>query len=95
MTMNPTTKVREIAGVTTAVANGDLSKKIAVEVKGEILDLKNMTKCIVDRLGTFASEAKRLVRWGWTELFVARRILTMWRGSGRISQRMPTQWPPI
>ena len=54
--MNLTTQVREIAKITTAVANGDLSKKIAVKVKGEILDLKNTINTIVDRLSTFASE---------------------------------------
>ncbi|KAL5313359.1 hypothetical protein ACEPPN_019092 [Leptodophora sp. 'Broadleaf-Isolate-01'] len=62
MAMNLTTQVREIAKITTAVANGDLSKKIAVEVKGEILDLKNTINTMVDRLGTFASEVSKVAR---------------------------------
>ncbi|KAH6700628.1 two-component histidine kinase [Leptodontidium sp. MPI-SDFR-AT-0119] len=60
--INLTTQVREIAKITTTVANGDLSKKIAVEVKGEILDLKNTINTIVDRLGTFASEVSKVAR---------------------------------
>jgi osomolarity two-component system sensor histidine kinase NIK1 len=62
MAMNLTTQVREIAKITTAVARGDLSKKIAVEVKGEILDLKNTINTMVDRLGTFASEVSKVAR---------------------------------
>ncbi|KAH7308864.1 histidine kinase [Rhexocercosporidium sp. MPI-PUGE-AT-0058] len=74
MAMNLTTQVREIAKITTAVANGDLSKKIAVEVNGEILDLKNTINTMVDRLGTFASEVSKVARtcrprWGkWKDL---------------------------
>jgi HAMP domain-containing protein len=57
MASNLTGQVRNIAEVTTAVANGDLSKKITVDVKGEILDLKNTINTMVDQLSTFASEA--------------------------------------
>ncbi|TLS29345.1 hypothetical protein PpBr36_01159 [Pyricularia pennisetigena] len=62
MAMNLTTQVREIANVTSAVAAGDLSKKIRVEVKGEILDLKNTINTMVDRLGTFAFEVSKVAR---------------------------------
>ena len=56
MAGNLTAQVRNIAEVTTAVAKGDLSKKIAVDVKGEILELKNTINTMVDQLGSFASE---------------------------------------
>ena len=62
MAMNLTTQVREIAKVTTAVARGDLSKKIGVEVQGEILDLKITINTMVDRLGTFAFEVSKVAR---------------------------------
>lgn len=62
MAMNLTTQVREIAKVTTAVAKGDLTKKIGVEVKGEILDLKNTINTMVDRLSTFAFEVSKVAR---------------------------------
>nr|AAB03698.1 Nik-1 [Neurospora crassa] len=62
MAMNLTTQVREIAKVTTAVAKGDLTKKIGVEVQGEILDLKNTINTMVDRLGTFAFEVSKVAR---------------------------------
>jgi osomolarity two-component system sensor histidine kinase NIK1 len=62
MAMNLTTQVREIAKVTTAVARGDLTKKIGVEVQGEILDLKNTIITMVDRLGTFAFEVSKVAR---------------------------------
>jgi HAMP domain-containing protein len=56
MAANLTTQVRAIAEVTTAVAQGDLSKKIDVDVQGEILELKNTINTMVDQLGTFAVE---------------------------------------
>ncbi|MDB5772150.1 MAG: response regulator, partial [Burkholderia sp.] len=56
MASNLTGQVRNIADVTTAVANGDLSKKITVDVKGEILELKNTINVMVDQLSSFASE---------------------------------------
>ncbi|KAH7117189.1 hypothetical protein B0J13DRAFT_599890 [Dactylonectria estremocensis] len=62
MAMNLTTQVREIAKVTTAVARGDLTKKIGVEVQGEILELKNTINQMVDRLGTFAVEVSKVAR---------------------------------
>jgi HAMP domain-containing protein/signal transduction histidine kinase/CheY-like chemotaxis protein len=62
MAGNLTAQVRNIAEVTTAVANGDLSKKITVDVKGEILELKNTINTMVDQLGAFASEVTRVAR---------------------------------
>jgi len=60
MAANLTGQVRAIAEVTTAVASGDLSKKIQVDVKGEILELKNTINTMVDQLGTFAKEVTRV-----------------------------------
>jgi HAMP domain-containing protein len=62
MAANLTGQVRNIAEVTTAVANGDLSKKITVDVKGEILELKNTINTMVDQLRSFASEVTRVAR---------------------------------
>ncbi|WP_376959801.1 HAMP domain-containing protein [Azospirillum sp. A26] len=62
MAANLTGQVRNIADVTTAVANGDLSKKITVPVKGEILELKNTINTMVDQLNSFASEVTRVAR---------------------------------
>src|SRR5205807_2209431 len=62
MAGNLTAQVRNIAEVTTAVANGDLSKKITVEVRGEILELKNTINTMVDQLNSFASEVTRVAR---------------------------------
>src|SRR6187397_1248175 len=62
MANNLTGQVRNIAEVTTAVANGDLSKKIAVDVKGEILELKNTINTMVDQLNAFANEVTRVAR---------------------------------
>jgi HAMP domain-containing protein/signal transduction histidine kinase/DNA-binding response OmpR family regulator len=67
MAGNLTAQVRSIAGVTTAVANGDLSKKITVDVKGEILELKNTINTMVDQLNSFASEVTRVAREVGTE----------------------------
>jgi HAMP domain-containing protein/CheY-like chemotaxis protein/signal transduction histidine kinase len=67
MASNLTNQVRNIAEVTTAVANGDLSKKIAVDVKGEILELKNTINTMVDQLNGFASEVSRVAREVGTE----------------------------
>src|SRR6185436_1622696 len=62
MGSNLTSQVRNIAEVTTAVANGDLSRKIGVDVKGEILELKNTSNTMVDQLRGFASEVTRVAR---------------------------------
>ncbi|KAI8374774.1 hypothetical protein BD560DRAFT_350077 [Blakeslea trispora] len=67
MAANLTNQVRSIAEVTKAVANGDLSKKIEVETRGEILDLKNTVNDMVDQLRVFASEVTRVSREVGTE----------------------------
>jgi HAMP domain-containing protein/CheY-like chemotaxis protein/signal transduction histidine kinase len=67
MATNLTTQVRNIATVTTAVARGDLSRKITVDVKGEILELKNTINTMVDQLNAFASEVTRVAREVGTE----------------------------
>jgi signal transduction histidine kinase/HAMP domain-containing protein/DNA-binding response OmpR family regulator len=67
MAGNLTSQVRNIAEVTTAVAAGDLSKKITVDVKGEILELKNTINTMVDQLRSFAAEVTRVAREVGTE----------------------------
>ena len=67
MASNLTGQVRNIAEVTTAVARGDLSRKIAVDVKGEILELKNTINTMVDQLNAFAGEVTRVAREVGTE----------------------------
>ncbi len=67
MAGNLTSQVRNIADVTKAVAKGDLSKKITVDVKGEILELKNTVNTMVDQLSSFASEVTRVAREVGTE----------------------------
>jgi HAMP domain-containing protein/CheY-like chemotaxis protein/signal transduction histidine kinase len=67
MASNLTGQVRNIADVATAVANGDLSRKITVDVKGEILELKNTLNTMVDQLNGFASEVTRVAREVGTE----------------------------
>jgi len=67
MAKNLTNQVRDIAEVTTAVANGDLSRKITVEARGELVTLKNTINAMVDSLGSFASEVTRMAREVGTE----------------------------
>src|SRR5206468_624597 len=67
MASNLTNQVRNIASVTTAVAYGDLSRKITVDVRGEILELKNTINTMVDQLNSFASEVTRVAREVGTE----------------------------
>src|SRR6478736_5980335 len=67
MASNLTNQVRNIAEVTTAVARGDLTRKITVNVQGEILELKNTFNTMVDQLGSFASEVTRVAREVGTE----------------------------
>ena len=67
MAGNLTNQVRNIAGVTTAVAKGDLSTKITVDARGEILELKNTINTMVDQLNSFASEVTRVAREVGTE----------------------------
>ncbi len=67
MATNLTDQVRNIAGVTTAVANGNLSRKITVDARGEIQELKNTINTMVDQLNSFASEVTRVAREVGTE----------------------------
>src|SRR5205823_633700 len=67
MASNLTNQVRNIAQVTTAVAMGDLSKKITVDVSGEVLELKNTINTMVDQLNSFAAEVTRVAREVGTE----------------------------
>jgi HAMP domain-containing protein len=67
MASNLTAQVRNIAAVTTAVATGDMTKKIAVDARGEILELKNTINTLVDQLSSFASEVTRVAREVGTE----------------------------
>ncbi|HEY6115722.1 MAG TPA: HAMP domain-containing protein [Candidatus Dormibacteraeota bacterium] len=67
MAGNLTSQVRNIAAVTTGIANGDLSKKITVDVRGEILELKNTINTMVDQLNAFANEVTRVAREVGTE----------------------------
>src|SRR5207249_4189680 len=67
MAANLTGQVRNIAEVATAIANGDLTKKITVDVKGEILELKNTINKMVDQLNAFSSEVTRVAREVGTE----------------------------
>src|SRR5678809_601421 len=67
MAANLTGQVRNIAEVTTAVATGDLSKKITVDVRGEILELKNTINTMVEQLNSFGSEVTRVAREVGTE----------------------------
>ena len=64
---NLTNQVRNIADVTTAVAKGELSKKITVDASGEILELKNTINTMVDQLSTFAAEVTRVAKEVGTE----------------------------
>src|SRR5262249_34010317 len=67
MAGNLTSQVRNIADVTKAVATGDLSRKITVDVKGEILELKNTVNTMVDQLRSFGGEVSRVAREVGTE----------------------------
>ena len=94
MAGNLTGQVRNIAEVTTAVANGDLTKKVTVDVRGEILELKNTINAMVDQLNSFASEVTRVAREvGRTGGWAGRRSCATWRASGRTSPTTSTRWP--
>ena len=67
MATSLTAQVRNIAEVTTAVANGDLSKKVTVDVKGEIQELKQTINTMVDQLSSFAAEVTRVAKEVGTE----------------------------
>ena len=86
MASNLTGQVRNIAEVATAIANGDLSKKITVDVRGEILQLKETLNTMVEQLRSFAAEVTRVAREvgtkaGWAD----RPTCPAWPAHGRIS----------
>ena len=84
MAGNLTAQVRNIAEVSTAIANGDLSKKITVPVRGEILELKDTVNTMVDQLNSFASEVTRVAREVGTEgSWAARPRCRAWPARGR------------
>ena len=80
MASNLTGQVRNIAEVATAVARGDLSRKITVDVKGEILELKDTINTMVDQLRSFASEVTRVAREVGTDGTLGRSGAGAWRG---------------
>ena len=80
MAGNLTAQVRNIAEVTTAVARGDLSRKITVDVKGEILELKNTINTMVDQLNAFAGEVTRVAREVGTDGKLGGQASRAWRG---------------
>ena len=91
MAANLTAQVRNIAEVTTAVARGDLSRKITVDVKGEILELKNTINTMVDQLRSFAAEVTRVAREVGTEgKLGAGRGARAWPAPGRTSPTRST-----
>jgi len=95
MAGNLTAQVRNIAAVTTAVARGDLSRKITVDVKGEILELKNTINTMVDQLNAFASEVTRVAREVGTDVSSAgRQRCRGWPGRGKTSPTTSTSWRP-
>ena len=94
MASNLTGQVRNIAEVTTAVARGDLSRKITVDVKGEILELKNTINTMVDQLNAFAGEVTRVAREVGTEGKLGGRPTCRGYGTaGRTSPTRSTRWP--
>jgi len=85
MAGNLTAQVRNIAQVTTAVANGNLSRKITVDVQGEILELKDTINTMVDQLNSFASEVTRVAREVGTEgKLGGQRKYVAWVARGKI-----------
>ena len=93
MAGNLTAQMRNIAEVTIAVANGDLSKKITVDVRGEILQLKEAINTMVDQLRSFASEVTRVAREVGTEGRLGGQAVVPARGGpGRTSPTRSTRW---
>jgi methyl-accepting chemotaxis protein len=76
------------------VANGDLSKKITVDVRGEILQLKEATNTMVDQLRSFAAEVTRVAREVGTEgKLGGQAVVPVWLEPGRILPTRSTPWP--
>jgi len=95
MAANLTGQVRNIAEVTTAVAGGDLSKRITADVKGEILELKLTINTLVDQLNAFASEVSRVAREVGTEGKLGGQAqVPEWRAPGRTSPTTSIRWQP-
>ncbi len=93
MASNLTGQVRNIAEVATAVARGDLSRKITVDVKGEILELKDTINTMVDQLRAFASEVTRVAREVGTDGNSAgRHRYPAWAAPGKTSRIPSTPW---
>ena len=89
-----TDQVRNIAEVTKAVQAGDLSRKITVDVKGEILELKNTINTMVDQLRSFAAEVTRVAREVGTEGKLGGQAdVKGWPAPGRTSRTASTSWP--
>ena len=86
--------MRNIADVTTAVARGDLSRKITVDVRGEILELKDTINTMVDQLNAFASEVTRVAREVGTEGKLGGQAAgaRAWPAPGRTSPTTSTRW---
>ena len=94
MASNLTGQVRNIAEVATAVAQGDLSKKITVNVSGEILQLKETLNTMVDQLNAFAGEVTRVAREVGTEgKLGGQAAVPGWQGPGKTSPTASTPWP--
>ena len=94
MATNLTGQVRNIAEVATAVASGDLSRKITVDVRGEILQLKEAINTMVDQLRSFASEVTRVAREVGTDgKLGGQAVVPGVAGHGRISPTRSTPWP--
>ena len=95
MASNLTAQVRNIAGVTTAVAKGDLSKKITVDVRGEILELKDTINTMVDQLRSFGSEVTRVAREVGSEgKLVGKLMCAAWQVCGKTWATTSMSWPP-
>ena len=93
MASNLTGQVRNIADVTTPIARGDLSRKITVDVKGEILQLKETINTMVEQLSAFALEVTRVAREVGTEgKLGARPRCPAWPARGRTSPTTSTRW---
>jgi HAMP domain-containing protein len=96
MASNLTSQVRNIASVTGAVANGDLAKKITVDVKGEFLELKDTINTMVDQLRSFASEVTRVAREvGRKESSAVKPESRGYPEPGKISPTESTRWLAI
>jgi methyl-accepting chemotaxis protein len=86
--------VRDVSKVATAIANGDLTKKISVDVKGEILQIKDVINTMVDQLNSFAAEVTRVAKEVGTEGKLGGQAeVKASRECGRTSPTTSTRWP--